>query len=645
MAIVDSETARFRTLRGPLDVVSKVLFAAIPVIGAIFVLDVPLYFGLSIMREQYLGLFLGMVLAGAFLSVPAWKGTAKDHVPWYDMVLAVLGFGAGLYIVVFYPAILEQLGIVDTSRVVMSTLAIVLVLEAVRRLTGWILPILGLIFILYGNLAWLAPGVFSGKGVPWPQLSSYLMMDPNSLLGLPMAVAAVIVLPFILFGNVLFSIGGGGFLTDLSMATLGRFRGGPAKMAIVASSLFGTISGSAVSNVVTTGTVTIPLMKRAGYKPHIAGAVEAVASTGGQLMPPIMGAAAFLMAQFLGLPYQQVAIAAILPALLYYLALFVQVDLEAAKTGLRGLASDELPSLGPVLRQCWLFVIPLVALVYPLFALNFQPEKAALVAVLASLILSCFRRETRFNARWLMATLEGAGKTMLELGATVAVAGLVIGVISRTGLGFTLSMSLANLAGGSVIFLLIMLAVVNIILGMGMPTTSVYILLAVLGAPALIQMGIEPLPAHMFIFYYGMMSMITPPICFAAYAGAALAGANYLRTGYSAMRLGIVAYLMPFLIVFAPALLLRGPLGEVVQAAVTATVGAVLLAAAMSGYFMRRLNVAKRAIFAAASLALFIPASGQFGAFGLYTDIFGAIVAVGMIAWEWRGSRYKTELA
>lgn len=645
MASVDIETARFRTLSGPLLVVSKVLFAAVPVIGAVFVLDIPLYFGLSIMREQYLGLFLGMVLAGAFLAVPAWKGLAKDRVPWYDLILAVLGFAAGFYVVVFYPQILERLGFVDTGRVVVSTLAIVLVLEAVRRLTGWILPILGLVFILYGNFAWLAPGVFSGKGVPWPQLSSYLMMDPNSLLGLPMAVAAVIVLPFILFGNMLFGIGGGTFLTDVAMASLGRFRGGPAKMAIVASSLFGTISGSAVSNVVTTGTITIPLMKRAGYRPHIAGAVEAVASTGGQLMPPIMGAAAFLMAQFLGMPYQTVAIAAILPAILYYLALFVQVDLEAAKTGLRGLASDEVPPLRPILGQSWLFIIPLLALVYPLFALNFQPEKAALVAVLACLVLSFFRKETRLNGRWLLDTLEGSGRTMLELGATVAVAGLVIGVIGRTGLGFTLSMSLTNLAGGSVFLLLVILAVVNIILGMGMPTTSVYILLAVLGAPALIQMGIQPLAAHMFIFYYGMMSMITPPICFAAYAGAALAGANYLRTGYSAMRLGVVAYLMPFLIVFAPALMLQGPLVEVAQAAITAIIGAVLLAAAMSGFFMRRLNMVKRAVFATASLGLFIPASGQFGAFGLYTDIAGGVLAVGMVAWEWRGSRLGTGLA
>lgn len=644
MSSADPESTRFRTLSGPLGLVSRGLLVAIPVVGAVFVLDLPFYFKLNIMREQYLGLFLGMVLAGAFLLTPPWKGMAKDRVPWYDLVLAVAGLGTGLYVTFFYPSILEQLGIVDSSRLVASTLAIVLVLEAVRRLTGWVLFILGAVFILYGHFAWLAPGVFAGRGVPWPQLSSYLFLDPNSLLGLPMAVAAIIVLPFILFGNVLFEVGGGLFLTDLAMATLGRFRGGPAKMAVVSSSLFGTISGSAVSNVAVDGMITIPMMVRAGYRPHVAAAIEATASTGGQLMPPIMGAAAFLMAQFLGIPYQQVVIAAILPAALYYLALYAQVDLEAARTGIRGLTREDLPPLKPILRQSWLFVVPLLALVYPLFALNFEPEKAALVAVGVGLVLSLFRRETRFRGAWLLRTLESAGRTMLELGATVALAGLVIGVIGRSGLGFIFSFSLAGLAGGSVVLMLIILAVANIILGMGMPTTAVYILLAVLGAPALIQMGIDPLAAHMFILYYGMMSMITPPICFAAYAAAAIGNCSYLRTGYASMRLGIVAYVVPFLFVFSPALLLMGPLGEVFQAAVTAVVGVILLGVAMTGYLFRPLGLAKRGVLAAASLALFIPASGQFGTFGLITDVVGGALAVGMLAWEWRGRGLEPRL-
>jgi TRAP transporter 4TM/12TM fusion protein len=357
-----------------------------------------------------------------------------------------------------------------------------------------------------------------------------------------------------------------------------------------------------------------------------------------------MGAAAFLMAQLLGLPYQQVAIAAILPAALYYLALYAQVDLEAARTGIRGLTREELPPLKPILRQSWLFVVPLLALVYPLFALNFEPEKAALVAVGVGLVLSLFRREIRFRGAWLLRTLESAGRTMLELGVTVALAGLVIGVIGRSGLGFTFSFSLAGLAGGSVVLMLIILAVANIILGMGMPTTAVYILLAVLGAPALIQMGIDPLAAHMFIFYYGMMSMITPPICFAAYAAAAIGNCSYLRTGYASMRLGIVAYVVPFLFVFSPALLLMGPLGEVFQAAVTAVVGVILLAVALTGYLFRPLGLAKRGVFAAASLALFIPASGQFGTFGLITDVVGGALAVGMLAWEWKGRGLELRL-
>ncbi|MDP2659833.1 MAG: TRAP transporter fused permease subunit [Dehalococcoidia bacterium] len=645
MASVPVEETRFRKLSGPMGVVVRVLFIAMPVIGAIFVLDVPLYFELPIMREQYLGFFLGMALAGVFLVAPPTKRARVDRVPFYDAILAILGFGVGVYVAILYPSILEQLGVIEAPRVIVSTIAIVLVLEAVRRVTGWILLTIGLVFLLYASFAWLVPGPLSGKGVPWPQLSSYLLMDPNGMLGLPMAVAAVIVLAFILFGNVLFAIGGGAFLTDLSMAGLGQFRGGPAKMAIVASSLFGTISGSAVSNVATTGVMTIPLMKKSGFKPHMAGAVEAVASTGGQLMPPIMGAAAFLIAVFLGIPYQQVVIAAILPAILYYLALFVQVDLEAAKTGLRGLSRDQLPSIKGVIGQSYLFVIPLASLVYALFGLNFQPEKAAFLAVLVCIVLGFIRPETRLRVGWLFKALEGTGRTMLELTAIVALAGVVIGVIGRTGLGFTLSMSLVEMAGGSVLLLLFIVAVANIILGMGMPTTAVYILLAVLGAPAIIQMGIDPLAAHLFIFYYGMMSMITPPICFAAYAGAAIAGANYMRTGYTAMRLGIVAYVMPFLFVFSPALLLKGSPEEVLQAMFTAIAGAILLGVAVSGYMFRPLVLAKRLVIALAALGLFIPASGQFGAFGLYTDIFGGAIAVVMVAWEWRGGISRTQVA
>jgi TRAP transporter 4TM/12TM fusion protein len=645
MGEVQPEAARFRTLKGPLGLVARGLLCAIPVVGAVFALDVPFYLRLTIMREQYLAVFLGMVLAGTFLLVPPTKGAARDRLPWYDGILAVLGLGVGLYVALFYPTILLELGIIDAPRVVVSTLAILLVLEAVRRLTGWILLAIGLIFILYGRFTWLAPGAFSGKGVPWPQLSNYLVLDPNGLLGLPLAVAAVIVLGFILFGNILFAIGGGGFLTDLAMATLGRFRGGPAKMAVVASSLFGTISGSAVSNVATTGVMTIPLMKRSGFRPHIAGAVEATASTGGQLMPPIMGAAAFLIAEFLGVPYQQVVIAAILPAILYYLALFAQVDLEAAKTGLHGLAREQLPSMKGVLRQSWLFVVPLLALIYTLFVLNFEAAKAAFSAVLVALVLSLFRHETRFRGGWLLQALESTGRTMLELAVVVALAGFVIGVIARTGLGFLLSMSLVDLAGGNVIFLLVIVAVANIVLGMGMPTTAVYILLAVLSAPALIQLGIEPLAAHLFILYYGMMSMITPPICFAAYAGAAIADSNYMRTGFAAMRLGIVAYLVPFLFVFSPALLLMGSPAEVVQAMITAMVAAILLGVALVGYLFRGLDTTKRVLFAVAALALFIPAHGQFGSFGLISDALGGSLAAILFFWEWRSRSLQARLA
>jgi TRAP transporter 4TM/12TM fusion protein len=627
----------------------------IPVVGAFFVLDVPTYLNmaffrwdiawrLTILQEQYFGIFLAMILGNVFLIVPATRSATRDRVPWYDALLSILGVVVGLYVAFLYPRILWELGIITPDRVIVGGLAILLVLEALRRLTGWFLVGLGLFFIFYARFTWLFPGVFYGRGTSWNELTNYLFLDPNALLGLPIKVTAGIVLAFIFFGNMLFAVGGGKFLTDISMATFGRFRGGPAKMAVVASSLFGTISGSAVSNVATTGVMTIPLMKQSGYKPHIAAAVEAVASTGGQLMPPIMGAAAFLIAEFIGVPYRQVIIAAFLPAVLYYLAVFVQVDLEAGRTGLRGLSRGQLPSVRRVMGQSWLFIVPLAALIYALgvlpapFGLNFEAGKAGFTGVLVILVLGfLLQRQTRLRGAWILQALESTGRSLLELSVIVALAGFIIGAINVSGLGFNLSLSLVDLAGGNVGILLLIVAAAGIVLGMGMPTTAVYILLAVLTAPALIQLGIEPLAAHLFILYYGMMSMITPPICFAAYAGAAIAGSDSMRTGYAAMRLGVVAYIVPFLLVFAPALLLMGSAGEVLGVVSTAMVAAILLSVALVGYLFRELGLIRRVLFALAAIGLFIPAQGQIFWVGLTSDIVGGLLALGLILGEWRG--------
>lgn len=636
MASIEPEISRYRNLSGGWRFLTRLLLSAIPLVGAFFILDIPFYLKWAIMREQYYGVFLAMVLACIFLLVPPTRRGAREGIPWYDVIFSVLGIGVGLYVALLYPGILEKLGVITPDRVILSTIAVLLILEGLRRLTGWILVGVGIAFILYGRFTWLVPGIFSGPGIPWERLSNYLFLDPNALLGTPMMVTAVIVLAFILFGNLLFSVGGGAFLTNFSMSIFGRYRGGPAKMAVVASSLFGTISGSAVANVATTGAMTIPMMKQTGYKPHIAGAVEAVASTGGQLMPPIMGAAAFLIAEFTNIPYREVAIAALIPAILYYIALFTQVDLEAAKAGLRGLPRDKLPHLRGVLGQSYLFVIPLLVLIYALFILLLTPGKAGVLGVGSILLVSFFQRQTRFRLAWLLEALEKTGRALLELTVIVALAGLIIGVIHTTGLGFLLTMSLAQLAGGNVWLLLFIIAGAGIILGMGMPTTGVYILLAVLLAPALVELGVDLLAAHLFVLYCGMLSMITPPICLAAYAGAAIAGSDAMRTGYAATRLGIVAYLVPFLFVFSPALLLKGSPGEIVVPMITAIAGCFFLGSALSGYLFQELNLAKRGLIALAGVSLLIPIQSQFLMVGLLTDVLGGSLALVLLLWEWR---------
>ena len=630
------EGSRFRTLSKPWQFFTRVLFIGLPIVAVFFIADVPYYLGLAILREQYYGIFLAMVLGCVFIAVPPSKGAGRDRVPWYDILFSFLSFCVGLYLVLFYPDILLSLDLITPTRLAMSTITIVLILEGVRRLTGWILLGLGLLFILYARFAWLVPGMFGGPGMPWDRLLNYLFVDTNALLGIPMMVATVIVLPLILFGNVLFGVGGGTFLTDFTMSTFGRFRGGSAKISVVASSMFGTVSGSAVANVATTGIMTIPMMKRAGYPPHIAAAVEAVASNGGQLVPPIMGAAIFIMAEFTSIPYREIAIAALIPAFLYYLCVFVQVDLEAAKTGLKGVPRDQLPQLRKVLWQCYLIVVPLAVLVFALFILWYTPAKSALLAVLSVLILSLVQRTTRLRVAWLLEALEKTGRAMLELSLIVALASLVIGVINATGLGFVLSLFLGQLAGGNIFLLLFIIAGTSILLGMGLPTTCLYIVLAVLMAPSLTDAGIGTMAAHLFILYFGLMSMITPPICLAAYAAAAIADSDPMRTGFAAMRLGITAYVIPFIFALFPALLFKGPPLEIIVAFITAMLGCFLLGSAATGYLFRELDPLTRVLMAVAGIILMVPVQqGNLFTFGLFSNIVGGGIAVLLLLREW----------
>jgi len=607
-------------------------------------LDLDRAVGLILYTEQYLSFMLCLALPLVYLAVPAGKGRKrKGGVPWHDALAGLVGFIVAAYIAIRYPVLAELTTARPLDGIIVGAIFLVLLIEGLRRTVGIVLPIVVIGFFILALVGHRIPGVLQGSFVPPDKLVYYLAWDSSGVLGMSMRIVTTIVVAYVLFGQVLSSSGGSGFFTDIATALMGRFRGGPAKISVLASCLFGSISGSAVSNVVTTGVVTIPLMKKGGYPPHLAGAVEAVASTGGQLMPPVMGAAAFLMAEFLAVPYTHVVIAAIIPSLLYYIALFMEADLEAASKGLSRIEESLIPPVGPVLKSGWFFPLPFAVLVFALFWWNDLPEKAALRAV-AVIIICGFTlgyKGKRMKVSDLIEALKSTGLGVLEIIMIGAAAGMVIGILYISGLSFGLTLALTQMAGGNLILLLAMTAIVCIILGMGMPTVGVYVLLATMAAPALIEFGILPMAAHMFIMYFGMMSMITPPVALAAYAGAALSGADPMRTGYAAMRFGWLAFVIPFMFVISPTLLMQGSPLLIIFNFLTALVGTCLVCMGVVGYFFRRLGPVNRLIFAAAGLAAILPTTGL--KLSLLVNVLGLIVAALVVGREFLW-RYRTHL-
>lgn len=629
---------KFRSLRGPAATVLKLLLCALTLLGALWAMEVHHFLAWAFFKEQYLGLFLALGLGSVFLAVKGRKREPGDRVPWYDWLLAAGGLAVGFYVVIMYPIIAYRLGILSPDRWLLGGLAVLLILEATRRVAGWALVWVGVACILYAKFAYLLPGLFYAKGSSWERIASYLYLDASGLLGLPVSVAATIIVAFIFFGQALYVVGGDKFITDVALCAMGRYRGGPAKVAVVSSSLFGTVSGSAVANVAVDGAITIPMMKRAGYPAHVAGAIEAVASNGGQIMPPVMGAAAFLIAEFLNLSYGQVALAAAIPASLYYLALFTQVDLEAAKYGLGGLPREQLPKLRNVMRRGWVFLAPLLLLIYTLMVANWEAGKAGMAAVIATFVAGALQKETRPTLRGILASIEQTGRTLLDIVVIVALAGLVIGALQLSGFTFKLSLLLVTVTGGNVLALLTLSAIVCIILGMSMPTTVVYITLAILVGPALTELGIVPLAAHLFLFYFGMLSLITPPNCLATYTAAAIAHSDFWKTGWTGMRLGVAAYVVPFVFALHPALILVGTAGEIGLAVATASIGVMLLGVGCAGYLFRPLGLVKRGALWLAGLLMLLPAwSGVW----LVADAVGIALGLVLVLWEWNGRAFR----
>ena len=593
-------------------------------------IEAPTRLGVAILTQQYMALQLGLALAIAYLRYD-WRGEEKPRIGWIDGGITVVAFSVLIYAAWDFSWLLTEQFYRPWQIVMIGTVVTFAVLEGVRRRAGWMLFAIVCAFLVYALFADKVPGRLIGKELSPVRLVSYVGFDPSAVFSSPLAVGTIIVLLFVFFGHLLFAAGGGGFFTDLAMAATGRSRGGSAKISVVASALFGSISGSAVSNVVTTGVVTIPLMKRGGYSARDAGAIEAVASTGGQLTPPIMGAAAFLMAEFLDLPYSQVASAALLPALLYYLGVFTQVDLIAGRERIQA-AEEEALTVTEVLAAGWHFVLPFGLLLVALFWWRMDPEDSALLASVAIVVVGFLRgyRGDRLSLRALGKVFVDTGVSMVDLILVVAAAGFVIGVLNITGLGFALTLVLVDSVGSNLVLLLAISAVICVILGMGMPTSGVYVLLAALVAPSLVEAGIQPMSAHLFILYFGMMSMITPPVALAAFAAATITKDDPLRTGLAAMRIGWASFILPFVFVASPALLMHGTWGDVALTFVLTAIGIMSVTIGIAAYWGRRLGPLLRLAYVALG-GLTLPLGFLPAAEALHVP--AALAAVALAAW------------
>lgn len=548
-----------------------------------------------------------------------------------DIGLAGLGLAALVHIALSYKSLAMRGGEATTADLWLGGILILLVLECTRRLMGLALPVIASLAMLYTFFGDKIPGKWGHSLIDYEEFVSYQYLTTEGLFGIPLGVSASFIFVFIMFGAFLVSSGTGEFFIRFANAIAGHFRGGPAKVAVVSSGFFGTISGSAVANVVSTGSFTIPLMKQVGYRPVFAAAVEAVSSTGGQFMPPVMGAGAFIMADMLSVPYMDVVKAAIIPGVLYFIALFWMIHMEALKAGLQGLRKEDLPPIMPTIKAGGHLMLPAFLLVLFL-VLGYSPMKSGLWAIISVWIISCIRKATRMGWRDVLAAMEKGATGCLEVALACACAGIVIGCITQTGLGLMFSSLVIEAAGGHLLLSLVFVMIASLILGMGLTTSAAYILTVILGGPVLIELGVNPLAAHMFVFYYACLSTVTPPVALASFAGAAIAGSKPFSTGFESMRLASLAYLVPFFFVYSPVLIWKGSITEICLAFCSATIGTIALGSGMIGYLVNRLNWAFRLILLGAGLSLIKP--------GLVTDIIGVSVLGGIALYQyWRGKR------
>lgn len=623
-----------RELQGILAVIALVLAALIPLSAVGYALRILPSMGVIIYKEQFLAFFLMLCLALTFMITPA-KASQKGqrYIPWYDYLLMAVTLGVGAYISLRYHVLVGQMGLITTDKVIVSAAGIFVLLEATRRHAGWTMVSVGLLALAYAFFGNHLSGMFETRVFSFERLVTYNYLSTGAILGTPLYVAATIVTAFILFGQLLFLVGGGDAISNLAFAMMGRRRGGPAKVAIISSALFGSLSGSASANVATTGMLTIPMMRKVGYADRKAAAIEAVSSTGGLVLPPVMAATGFLMAEFLGIPYSEVATAAAIPALLFYLCVYVQVHLEAGKSGITGW-KDNLPAL----KSSLIGIIPVAlsfgVLLYTLFGMLWSPEAAAFAATFSTVIISLTLRNMRLPIKSYFRVLATAGEAIIFIAVMCAVAGLVVGNLGLTGLGSSLSQNLVALADGNIFLLLLFAALGCIILGMGVPVTATYIILVILVGPALVEVGVSEMAANMFVFYFGTLSFLTPPVCLAVFVASSIAQSSPMPTAFYALRFAIIAYLIPFIFVFNDAFLFQGDANGIANAIVGGVVGVFLLSIGLVGFFLGRLSLLLRGVTIVAGLF-----AVWFGAMSWLYAIIAVAVLVGVYLAQRRCTR------
>lgn len=593
-------------------------------------------FTAQIQRTVHLGFALSLI----FLLFPAnrkKRQKGKLQIAWYDGILALLSVAVGAYWPIFFNDLVMSVGRLSTMDFVVGIIAILLVLEATRRAVGLPITIIAVLFLLYGLYGQFMPGFLAHRGLSLERLVQTMFFTTEGILGTPLAVSSTFIFLFLLFGAFLVKTGVGQYFNDLAVSIAGRRIGGPAKVAIFSSALQGTISGSSVANVVTSGSFTIPMMKKLGYKKEFAGAVEAAASTGGQLMPPIMGAAAFLMVEFIGggITYWEIAKAAAIPAVLYFAGIWIMTHFEAKRIGLRGLTKEEMPDRKEVIKKIYL-LLPIISVIVLLMS-GVIVTHAALYSILIAIIVGLINKETRMGPKEFVLALVDGARSALGVAAATAAAGIIVGIVTKTGLGLKMANGLIDLAGGYLIPTLMLTMLAALVLGMGSPTTANYVITSTIAAPAIILLGVPDLSAHLFVFYFGIIADITPPVALAAFAAAGVAGGEPLRTGVNSAKLAIAAFIIPYIFVLSPQLLMIDTTWfELVWVVITAFSGMIAIGAGIIGYWFRKLHWAERIIAIITGLLLIYPEG--------ISDITGIITFVALLALQifWKRDKENT---